>query len=82
MLGPVQGRRERQNRQTCGEILPAHIYRNEGKRRCGLFSGLILFRLVAPPLQPRVVEPYPVRGVLFPSRLLLEGTGRIQKFGP
>jgi hypothetical protein len=29
---------------------------------------------VAPPLQPRVVRLYPVQGVWFPSRLLLEGT--------
>jgi hypothetical protein len=46
--------------QTCGEILHAHIYHNEGKRRCGLLLGLVLFRLVTPPLQPGVVESYPV----------------------
>jgi hypothetical protein len=28
--------------------------------RCGLLSGLVHFRLVAPPLQPGVVGPYPV----------------------
>jgi hypothetical protein len=68
--------------QTCGEILHAHIYHNEGKRRCGLLLGLVLFRLVTPPLQPGVVESYPVQGVWFPSYLLLEGTGRIKNCGP
>jgi hypothetical protein len=38
------------------------------------------FRLVAPPLQPRVVGSYPIRGVGFSSHLPLEGTGRIQNF--
>jgi hypothetical protein len=32
---------------------------------------------MTPPLQPGVVEPYPVWGVWFPSRLTLEETGRI-----
>jgi hypothetical protein len=49
---------------------------------CGLLLGLVLFRLVVPPLQPRVVGPYPVRGVWFPNRLPLEGTAHIQKFEP
>jgi hypothetical protein len=35
------------------------------------------FRLVTSPLQQGVVESYPVRGVWFPSRLLLEGTDHI-----
>jgi hypothetical protein len=60
-----------------GKILPAHIYHNEKKQRRGLLSGLVLFRLVAPPLQPGLVGPYPIRGVWFYSRLLLEGTDRI-----
>jgi hypothetical protein len=46
-----------------GEILLAHIYRNEGKRRCGLLPDLVLFRLVAPPLKPGVMGPYSVQGV-------------------
>jgi hypothetical protein len=50
---------------------------NEGKRWSGLLPGLVLFRLVAPPLQLGVMGPYPIRGVWFPSHLLLEGTGRI-----
>jgi hypothetical protein len=41
--------------------------------------GLALFRWVTPPLQPRVVGPYPIRDVWFPSRLSLEETDRIQK---
>jgi hypothetical protein len=44
---------------------------------CGLLPGLVLSRLVAPPLQPGVVGPYPIQGVWFPSRLLQEGTSRI-----
>jgi hypothetical protein len=55
MPGFVLGRGRRRNGQTGGEILHAHIYRNEGKRRCGLLPGLVLFRLVAPPLQLGVV---------------------------
>jgi hypothetical protein len=58
--GLVSGQGGRRNGQTDGEILPAHIYQNEEKRMCGLLSGFILFRLVAPTLQPRVVGPYPV----------------------
>jgi hypothetical protein len=48
----------------------------------GLLSGLVLFRLVAPPVQSRVVGSYLVQGVWFPSHLSLEGTGRIQNFIP
>jgi hypothetical protein len=43
--------------------------------------GLILFRLVALPLQPRVVGSYLVWSTWFSSRLPLEGTDRIQIFG-
>jgi hypothetical protein len=31
MSGPIPGQEGRQNRQTGGEILAVHIYRNEGK---------------------------------------------------
>jgi hypothetical protein len=44
--------------------------------------GSIPFRLVAPPILSGVVASYLVRGVWFPSRLPLEGTGYIQDFGP
>jgi hypothetical protein len=37
--------------------------------------------LVAPPLQSRVVGPYPIRCVWFPDHLPLEGTELIQNFG-
>jgi hypothetical protein len=77
MLGPILGRGGRQAGQTSGEILPAHIYHNEEERWCELLPGSVHFRLVAPPLRPGVVGPYLVQGVWFPSRLLLEGTGRI-----
>jgi hypothetical protein len=63
MFEPVSGRGEGWNGLTGGKILPAHDYHNEGKRWCGLLSGLVLFRLVVLPLQPGVVGPYPVRGV-------------------
>jgi hypothetical protein len=82
MPGPILGRGGRRVAQTSGEILHAHIYRNEEQRQCGLFLGSILFRLVAPPLQPRVVGSYLVRGVWFPNHLPLEGTSRIQNFRP
>jgi hypothetical protein len=49
--------------------------------RCGLLPGLVLFSLVVPPLQLRVVGPYPVWGVWFPSRLPLEWTGHIYNLG-
>jgi hypothetical protein len=81
MPRPIPGRGGRRNEQPGCEIVPAHVYHNEGRRRCGLHPGLVLFKLLAPPLQPRVVGPYPVRGVWFPIRLLLEGTGRIQNYG-
>jgi hypothetical protein len=60
---PILGWGGWQVRQTGGEILHAHIYRNEEERWCGLLLGSVLFRLVAPPLWPGVVEPYPIRGV-------------------
>jgi hypothetical protein len=41
-------------------------------------SGLVLFRWVTPPLQPRVVGPYLEWGAWLSSRMSLEGTGRIQ----
>jgi hypothetical protein len=47
MLGPIPGRGGRRNGQTGGEIMPAHVYHNEGKRKCRLLPSLVLFRLVA-----------------------------------
>jgi hypothetical protein len=63
--------------QIGGEILSAHIYRNEEKRWCRLLPDLVLFRLVAPTLQPGVVGPCPVWVVWLPSHLLLDRTGCI-----
>jgi hypothetical protein len=60
MPGPVSGRQGRWVRQEGGKILPAHVYRNEEERWCGLPLDLVLFRLAVPPLQPGVVGPYPV----------------------
>jgi hypothetical protein len=48
----------------------------------GLLLSLVLFKLMVPPLQLGVVERYPIRGVWFPSRLLLVGTCRNQIYGP
>jgi hypothetical protein len=81
MLGPILGRGGMCNGHTCGKILPAHVYRNEEKRRCGLLPGLVIFKLVAPPLQLGVLGPYLVQGIWFPGPMLLEGTGHIQNFG-
>jgi hypothetical protein len=68
-------------RQVMKSCLPTPIV-GWKKHKYGLLQGLVLFRLVAPPLQPGVVGLYPVWGVWFPSHLPLEGTGRIQNFGP
>jgi hypothetical protein len=81
MSGPIVSLGGKWNGQTCGEILLAHVYRNEGKRRCGLLPGLVLFKLVAPALQLRVVAPYPIWGAWFPSHLLIKGIGGIQNYG-
>jgi hypothetical protein len=43
--------------------------------------GFSSFWVGGPPLSAGVVGPYLVRGVWFPNRLLLEGTGHIQNFG-
>jgi hypothetical protein len=51
------------------------------KRKRGLLLGLVLFRLVAPPLRLGVVGIYLVWGVWFPSHLPLDETDRIQNYG-
>jgi hypothetical protein len=48
-----------------------------GKRWCGLRPGLVIFGLVAPPLQLGVVGPYLIHGAWFPSQVPLEGTSHI-----
>jgi hypothetical protein len=60
LLRPISGWGGRRNEQTGGEILPTHVYCKEEKQRCGLLPGLVIFSLVAPPLQPGVVGPYPI----------------------
>jgi hypothetical protein len=60
MPGPIPGQIGRPAGQTGDEILPAHDYRNEEKRLCGLFLGTVLFRFVTPPLQLGVLGPYMV----------------------
>jgi hypothetical protein len=65
-----------------GKIPTVHGYCDGREDRYGLFLGLILLRLVAPPLQPGLLRPYPVRSTWFPRHLSLEGTEHIQIFGP
>jgi hypothetical protein len=61
ILGPVLGRGGSQAGQTGGGILLVHVYRKERKGAVWISPGvLVLFKLVAPPLQPGVVGPYPV----------------------
>jgi hypothetical protein len=73
--------RGRMVKQVAKSSLPAPIV---ARKKCKheLLLGLVLFRLVAPPLQPRVVVLYLIWGVWFPSHLPLERTGHIQNFGP
>jgi hypothetical protein len=52
-----------------GKILTVRRYCDGREDRYALFSGLVLFRLVAPPLQPGVVGPYPVWDTWFPHHL-------------
>jgi hypothetical protein len=48
--------------QTGGKILSIRGYCDEREDRYISFMGLVLFRLVAPPLQQGVVGLYPVWG--------------------
>jgi hypothetical protein len=54
---PSPDRQEWLDGQSGGEILAAHANLSVEKQRCGLLSGLICFRMVAPPLQPGVLGP-------------------------
>jgi hypothetical protein len=45
---------------TGGKILPTHGHLDREKDWFELLLGLVLFRLVVPPLQPGVVGTYPV----------------------
>jgi hypothetical protein len=74
---PGPGGRMRRSRLAGGEILPVYVYQDGGPYCRGLLPGLVLFRLVVSPLQPGVAGSYPIQNVWFPSRLPLEGTGRI-----
>jgi hypothetical protein len=42
MLGPIPGQGGRWVGQTGGKILPAHVYRNEEERWCGLLLSSVL----------------------------------------
>jgi hypothetical protein len=53
--------------QTGGKILPVYGYRDEREDQYGLFSVLVLFGLVAPPLQPGVAGPCLVRVLASPA---------------
>jgi hypothetical protein len=67
-------------RQVVKSFLPTPNVERK-KRKRGLLLGLVLFRLVAPPLQLGVVGIYLVWGVWFPSHLPLDETDRIQNYG-
>jgi hypothetical protein len=68
--------------QASGEILSVHGYREGREDRYRSFPSLVLFKLVAPPLQLGVVRPYLVWGTWFPNHHPLEGTSHMQIFGP
>jgi hypothetical protein len=70
-----RGVRIRQTRLIGSEILPTRGYPDGREYWCGLVLGLVLFRLVVPPLQHGVAGPYLVWGTWFPTYLPLEGTG-------
>jgi hypothetical protein len=59
-----QGLRIRLDGLIAGKIMPAHGYQNGGSDWCGLLPSRVLFRLVVPPLQSGVMEPYLVCGSL------------------
>jgi hypothetical protein len=77
---PSWGVRIRLTELIGGKILPTRGYRDGGKDWHRLLPGLVLFRLVIPPLQPKVMGPYVIHGTWFPSHLLLEGTGPYSDF--
>jgi hypothetical protein len=59
---------ERRDGQSGGEILSAHTNRRVEKWWRGLLPRLVLFRLVTPTLQPKVVGPFYWYGVCcFPT---------------
>jgi hypothetical protein len=51
--------------------------RSDGRRS---FLGLDLFRLVAPPLQPRVVGPFPDTGCMDPQLFAARGNRSYSEF--
>jgi hypothetical protein len=59
------GRQERRDGQTSGEIPSASANHRVEKWWHGSLPRLVIFRLVAHPLQSKVVGSYPVRGVWF-----------------
>jgi hypothetical protein len=70
----------RRDSQTCGEILPTHAHRMVEKCKHGLLLGLLLG---GPSSSHFNLEWWGSgMGSMFSSRLPLEGTGRIQNFGP
>jgi hypothetical protein len=77
MPGPVPGRGGGgSGRHVVKSYLPTStIMRKIDGADCSCVQ--FFFRLVAPPLQQCVIEPYLIRGVGLPNRLSLEGVGRI-----
>jgi hypothetical protein len=69
---PLVNERSGKGRQVAKSCLPALNCRLENRRR-GWSSGLILFRLVAPPLQPGVVGLFPGMGRMVPQSFAAGG---------
>jgi hypothetical protein len=69
---PRANERGGKGRQVVKSCLPMLNRRVENRRR-GRSSGLILFWLVAPPLQPRVVGLFPGMGCMVPQPFAARG---------
>jgi hypothetical protein len=76
---PWADERDGKGRQVVKSCLPTLNSRVENRRR-GWSSGLILFRLVAPPLHPRVVGPFPGTGCMVPQPFAAGGNRLCPRF--
>jgi hypothetical protein len=59
--------------------MPTLNHRVENRRH-GWYLGLILFRLVAPPLQSGVVGPFPGTGCMVPQSFVVGGNWSYPRF--
>jgi hypothetical protein len=76
---PQVDERGGRGRQVAKSRLPALIvgWRSDGR---GSFLGLAFFRLVAPPIQPRVVELFPGMGCMVPQPFATGGNQSYPEF--